>query len=285
MVHTRVSIRGRGVPKAPLSEVEWFIFAMNDKSMKMSASELSMSTSSMNSSSSSSSSPQRVSRRSSLFQKMFRRGSSQKKLQQEEVCVAELCVQDLRYIPRYHEPLQYNRQEVMKRERRQSLRRTYSPDSVLDEFTHGTLMALPQKKKQVTFQEDVVVVPIPLRDDYSNSLRAKLWSNIVERCDNEGKRSLYLCINFYSYAPSDPSISTNHPIFCIERSFSSTTERNLIEFVSEDNDWRRVCLEEEMYTCSETQELIHPVHVETKLYTICANKPNLRRKSSLPNSL
>ena len=164
-----------------------------------------MSTSSMNSLSSSSSSPPKVSRRSSLFQKMFRRGSSQKKLQ--EVCVAELCVQDLRCIPRYHEPLQYNRQEVMKRERRQSLRRTFSPDSVLDD-ENETLMALPQKKKQVTFQEDVVVVPIPLRDDYSNSLRAKLWSNIVERCDNEGTRSLYLRINFYSYAPSDPSIST-----------------------------------------------------------------------------
>jgi len=246
----------------------------------MSASELSMSTSSMNSSSSSSSSPQRVC--SSLFQKLFRRGSSQKKLQ--EVCVAELCVQDLRCIPRYHEPLQYNRQEVMKRERRQSLRRTFSPDSVLDD-ENETLMALPQKKKQVSFQEDVIVVPIPLRSDYSNSLRAKLWSDIVERCDNEGTRSLYLRINFYSHTPSDPSISTNHPIFCIERSFSSTTERNLIEFVSEDNDWRRVCLEEEMYTCSETQELIHPVHVETKLYTICANKPNLRRKSSLPNNL
>lgn len=173
----------------------------------MSASELSMSTSSMNSSSSSSSSPPQVSRRSSLFQKMFRRGSSQKKLQQEEVCVAELCVQDLRYIPRYREPLQYNRQEVMKRERRQSLRRTYSPDSVLDD-ENETVMALPQKKKQVTFQEDVVVVPIPLRGDYSHSLRAKLWSNIVERCDNEGKRSVYLRINFYSYTPSDPSIST-----------------------------------------------------------------------------
>lgn len=168
-------------------------FAVNGVMRKtMSASELSMSTSSMSSSSSSSSSSQRgVSRRSSLFQKMFRRGSSQKKLQQEEVCVAELCVHDLRHMPRYHEPLQYNRQEVMKRERRQSLRRTYSPDSVLDDENDKN-MVLPQKKKQVTFQEDVAVVPIPLRDDYSHSLRAKLWSNVVERCDNEGTRSVFI---------------------------------------------------------------------------------------------
>jgi hypothetical protein len=82
----------------------------------------------------------------------------------------------------------------MKRERRQPLRRTFSPDSLLDEFTHGTVMALPQKKKQVTFHEDVVVVPISLRSDYSHSLRAKVWTNIVERCDNEGKRSMYLHI-------------------------------------------------------------------------------------------
>lgn len=171
-----------------------------DNSMKktMSASELSMSTSSMNSSSSSPPSRQRgergVSRRSSLFQKMFRRGSSQKK-QEEVSSVAELCVHDLRHMPRYHEPLQYNRLEVLKRERRQSFRRTFSPDSVLDEFTHGTVMALPHMKKQVTFQEDVVVVPIPLRGDYSHSLRAKLWSNVVERCDNEGRR----CVSSYHF--------------------------------------------------------------------------------------
>jgi hypothetical protein len=179
--------------------------------MKKTMSELSISTSSMNSSSSSSSSsPQRgVSRRASLFQKMFRRGSSQKKLQQE-VCVAELCVQELLHImPRYNEPLQYNRQEVMKRERRQPLRQTFSPDSVLDEFTHGTVMALPQKKKQVTFHEDVVVVPISLRSDYSHSLRAKVWTNIVERCDNEGKRSMYLHIQL----SFNLSFSTNLFVF------------------------------------------------------------------------
>jgi hypothetical protein len=170
---------------------------MNDNCMKKTMSEQSMSTSSMNSSSSASSSspPERDRRPRSLFQKMFRRGSSQKKLQ-EEVCVAELCVHDLRHMPRYHEPLQYNRKEVMKRERRQSLRRTLSPDSVLDEFTHGTVTA----KKQVAFHEDVVVVPIPLRSDYSHSLRAKVWTNIVERCDNEGKRSVssyqLLLVNF-----------------------------------------------------------------------------------------
>jgi hypothetical protein len=184
---------------------------MNDNCMKKTMSELSISTSSMNSSSSSSSSsPQRgVSRRASLFQKMFRRGSSQKKLQQE-VCVAELCVQELLHImPRYNEPLQYNRQEVMKRERRQPLRQTFSPDSVLDEFTHGTVMALPQKKKQVTFHEDVVVVPISLRSDYSHSLRAKVWTNIVERCDNEGKRSMYLHIQL----SFNLSFSTNLFVF------------------------------------------------------------------------
>jgi hypothetical protein len=183
-------------------------------------SELSISTSSMNSSSSSSSSsPQRDRRPSSLFQKMFRRGSSQKKLQ-EEVCVAELCVHDLRHMPRYHEPLQYNRQEVMKRVRRQSLRRTFSPDSVLDEFTHGTVTALPQKKKQVAFHEDVVVVPIPLRDDYSNSLRAKLWSNVVERCDNEGKRSVSSYQLLLVHHLQIPIISTTLFVFRIH-TFSS----------------------------------------------------------------
>jgi hypothetical protein len=45
------------------------------------------------------------------------------------------------------------------------------------------------------------------------------------------------------------------------------TERNILEYASEDYNWRNVCLEEEMYTDTSSQELIHPVHLESGLYT------------------
>ena len=130
----------------------------------------------------SSDSSQRVRRPSKFFQ-LFR---SPQKL--EEVSVAELSVQDLRHVPRFHEPLQYNRHEVLVREeRRKSLSRTYSPTCVLDECTKAP--GKSSRMMQVTFREDVVVVPVPLRSDYSERLRTKLWSNTEEMCENIGKQT------------------------------------------------------------------------------------------------
>lgn len=74
------------------------------------------------------------------------------------------------------------------------------------------------------FQESVAVVPIPMRDAYSQRIRSKLWNDTVELCEN--------------------------------------AERNLVEFIAENGDWRTACLEDDMYICGVTGELIHPVHVE-----------------------
>ncbi len=51
-------------------------------------------------------------------------------------------------------------------------------------------------------------------------------------------------------------------------SFPPLIERNLIEFAAENCDWRCAYLEDEMYTCIVTKELIHPAHVETKQYGV-----------------
>ena len=44
------------------------------------------------------------------------------------------------------------------------------------------------------------------------------------------------------------------------------TERNLVEFTAEKGDWRSARLEDEMFICGVTGELIHPVHLETNQY-------------------
>ena len=105
---------------------------------------------------------------------------------QEEVSVAKQSVQVLRHMPRFHEPLQYNHHEERIREER------CQPSLLASSFSISKDDACPTeepetRKRRVTFEEIVVVVPVPLRRDYSEQLRTKLWSNPVELCENVGK--------------------------------------------------------------------------------------------------
>lgn len=166
------------------------------------------------------------------------------------VPVAERSVRDLRNIPRYHEPLQYDEdEERLREEQRQSSpsRLSVSPTGAADDICQ---LPSPMKssssklKKQVSFHESVAVVPVPMKDEYSNRIRTKLWSDAVEICEN--------------------------------------VERNLVEFAAENYDWRCACMEDEMYVCGVTGDLIHPIHVETRQY-VFGSSPDGFRRSTLSN--
>jgi hypothetical protein len=105
----------------------------------------------------------------------------------EEVSVAEWSILDLQRMPRFHEPLQYDHHKERMREDRRHPSLLASSSSILEDDECPT--EEPETwKTRVTFDETVVIVPVPLKSDYSEQLRTKLWSNSVKLCKNIGKR-------------------------------------------------------------------------------------------------
>jgi hypothetical protein len=92
-------------------------------------------------------------------------------------------------------------------------RKTGSPDAAKTKLV-----------KRCTFNESVQVIPIPMRSEYSHSVRSCLWAGAKE--------------------------------------IQEMAARNTVEFASEGWDWRTVTLDESMYICRATGELVHPVHYE-----------------------
>jgi hypothetical protein len=48
----------------------------------------------------------------------------------------------------------------------------------------------PKKEKRLTFVNTVDVVPIPMRTEYSNRVRSRLWSNAVEIHENAARNTI-----------------------------------------------------------------------------------------------
>mmetsp|Transcript_7600 Transcript_7600/g.18297 ORF Transcript_7600/g.18297 Transcript_7600/m.18297 type:complete len:214 (-) Transcript_7600:160-801(-) len=82
---------------------------------------------------------------------------------------------------------------------------------------------LAGKKTKIAFQDEVEVLPIPTRHEYSDRIKSRIWSNRYELQEN--------------------------------------AERNAVEFASEGWNWRNVTEDEGMYICSASGELVHPAWV------------------------
>jgi hypothetical protein len=90
------------------------------------------------------------------------------------------------------------------------------------------------RKKLVVFDEDVLVAPIPTRYEFSNRIKAKIWSNRYELAEN--------------------------------------AERNALEFAAEGWNWRNVTEDDGMYICSTSGELVHPIHLQTSTTSTAATE-------------
>jgi len=81
-----------------------------------------------------------------------------------------------------------------------------------------------KKKKSVSFRDEVCVVPIPRRADYSSRFTKQLWCPVQELVEN--------------------------------------AHRNTIEFAAEGWNWRTVLEDDDMFICTVTGERIHPCHCQ-----------------------
>jgi len=81
-----------------------------------------------------------------------------------------------------------------------------------------------KKSTRIHFQDEVEVVPIPTRYEYSDRIKSRIWSNRHELQEN--------------------------------------AERNAMEFAAEGWNWRNVTEDEGMFICSVSGELVHPIHLQ-----------------------
>jgi hypothetical protein len=124
-----------------------------------------------------------------------------------------------------HEPLKYQRSHEDEKEA------TFAADTARSaENTSSSMNTEEEGKKKnskgarITFDDDVCVAHIPMRSEYSDRVRSRLWSNRYEIHEN--------------------------------------ATRNAIEFQAEGWDWRSVTEDEGMFVCTSSGELIHPVHCQ-----------------------
>mmetsp|Transcript_115598 Transcript_115598/g.323239 ORF Transcript_115598/g.323239 Transcript_115598/m.323239 type:complete len:214 (-) Transcript_115598:147-788(-) len=96
-----------------------------------------------------------------------------------------------------------------------------SKEPLKDQATIPT--SVEQKQTRIAFVDEVDVVPIPTRHEYSDRIKSRIWSNRYELQEN--------------------------------------AERNAVEFAAEGWNWRNVTEDEGMYICSASGELVHPAWV------------------------
>jgi len=95
---------------------------------------------------------------------------------------------------------------------------SHSEPLKVDNNHHGVSSGPKRKTQKIKFQDEVDVIPIPMRNEYSDRIKSRIWSNKYELQEN--------------------------------------AQRNAVEFAAEGWKWENVTEDEGMYICSLSGELV-----------------------------
>ena len=96
-----------------------------------------------------------------------------------------------------------------------------------------------KKQQTLRFQDEVQVMPIPTRYEYSDRIKSLIWSN--------------------------------------RRELQENAERNALEFAAEGWNWRTVTEDDGMFICSVSGELVHPIHLQHLMQEEAPETPSPER--------